>query len=128
MGSLAALGSAVYRLVDGATTTPVYYALAPQGTAHPFVMVQRQDAQDQHTFTGTGLTAEYVVKAVSRDQWPTAALGIYEGVHAGIEGGGTVTVSGQRLLRFERQTVVEYRDPDGYWHVGGIYRVEIWEA
>ena len=128
MGAISALGSAVYALVDGATSTPVYYATGPQGTAHPYVIGQRQDGRDERTFAGQGFNADYVIKAVSRDQWPTGALRIYEGVHGSIDGGGTAVVSGYKLLRFERQSTVEYRDPDGYWHVGGIYRAEIWEA
>lgn len=128
MGAISALGSAVYALVDGATTLPAYYATGPQGTAHPYVIVQRQAGRDEHTFNSQGFNADYAVKVVSRDQWPTGATRSYDSLHGGIEGGGTVAVSGYKLLRFERQTTIEYRDPDGYWHVGGIYRAEIWEA
>jgi hypothetical protein len=127
MGDFGALGSALYTLVDGATTLPVHYALAPQGQPQPYVIVQRQDGRDEHTFTSKGLTADYVVKVVAKDQWPTAAQRTYDAIHNQIEGGGTVAVSGYNLLRFERQTTIEYQDPGQFWHVGGLYRVEVWE-
>lgn len=127
MGDLGAVGSALYTLVDGATTLPAYYGLAPQGQPHPYVIVQRQTGRDEHTFTGRGVAAEYVVKVVTRDTWPTGAQRAYDGIHGQIEGGGTVAVSGFHLLRFERQSTIEYQDPGQFWHVGGLYRVEVWE-
>ena len=45
-----------------------------------------------------------------------------------INGGGTVTVTGYNLLRFERQTTIQYQEPAGFWHVGGLYSVQVWEA
>lgn len=127
MGDFSALGSAIYTLVDNAATVPVYNAWAPQGSAWPYVIVQRQDAQDEHTFSSQGVAADYLVKVVSKDYWPTAAERMYDAINASIDGhGGSVT--GYNLLRFERQSTIEYRDPDNYWHVGGLYRVEVWEV
>lgn len=125
--SFSALGSALYTLVDAATTTPVYYGLAPQGTPPPYIILQRQEGRDERTFTGRGVSADYVVKVVSRDSWPTPAQRQYDAIHAQIENGGTVAVSGYNLLRFERQATIEYQDPGQFWHVGGLYRVEVWE-
>lgn len=125
--SFTALGSALYQLVDSATTIPVYYALAPQGTVPPYVILQRQEGRDERTFTGTGVSADYVVKVVSREQWPTPAQKVYDAIHGQIEGGGTVAVSGYNLLRFQRQATIEYQDPGQFWHVGGLYRLEVWE-
>ncbi len=125
--SFSALGSALYMLVDAATTTPVYYGLAPQGQPQPYVIVQRQEGRDEHTFSSQGVSADYVVKVVSREASPTPAQRQYDAIHAQIEGGGTVTVSGYNLLRFERQATIEYQDPGQFWHVGGLYRVEVWE-
>jgi hypothetical protein len=114
-------------LVDGATALPVFYARAPQGTQPPYVIFQRQDGRDEHTFNSKGLNADYVVKVVSKDMWPTGAQRAYDAIHGMIEGGGTVVVSGFNLLRFERQATIEYQDPGQFWHVGGLYRVEVWE-
>lgn len=122
-----ALGSAVNQLVDGATSLSVHYALAPQGQPHPYVIFQRQEGRDEHTFTGKGVSADYVVKVVGREQWPTGLQREYDAIHGQIEGGGTVAVNGYNLLRFERQATIEYQDPGQFWHVGGLYRVEVWE-
>ncbi len=122
-----ALGSALYTLLDNASTAPVYNLVAPQGTVWPYVVFQRQDAQDEHTFDSAGVNADYVVKVVGKDQFPTALERMYDGIHAVIDGAG-MPVTGYNLLRMERQTTIEYRDTDMFWHVGGLYRVEIWEA
>lgn len=132
MNDFGALGSAIHTLVSGALAAgglglPAYYAVAPQGTQPPYVIWQRQDGRDEYTFTSGGLNADYVVKVVSKDTWPTGAQRTYDALHGRIQGGGTVTVSGGRLLRFERRATVEYRDPGQFWHVGGLYRVEVWE-
>lgn len=122
-----ALGSALYQLVDGATSLPVYYAMAPQNTPTPYVILQRQAGRDDHTFTSKGIATDYVVKVVGREQWPTGLQRQYDAIHGQVEGGGTVAVNGYNLLRFERQVTIEYQDPGQFWHVGGLYRVEVWE-
>jgi hypothetical protein len=53
--------------------------------------------------------------------------GMLAAVKDNIDGAG-MPVTGYNLLRMERQTTIEYRDTDMFWHVGGLYRVEIWEA
>lgn len=121
-----ALGSAMYRLVDSATTLPVYGERAPQGTVTPYVIFTLQDLQDQRTFTSHGITADYVVKVVSSDYWPGSALAQYDAIHAAIENGGSI--SGYTLTRMERQSSIMYREPAGFWHVGGLYQVEGWEV
>jgi hypothetical protein len=35
-----------------------------------------------------------------------------------------LSLTGMTALRLQRQTQIEYRDLDGYWHIGGIYRVD----
>ena len=128
MGDISAIGSAVYRLVDAATALSVYSDRAPQGTVAPYVIFQRQEGRDEYTFTGNGINADYVVKVVSNAYSPSAAQTAYEAIHTAINGGGTVTVTGYNLLRFERQTTIQYQEPAGFWHVGGLYSVQVWEA
>lgn len=124
MGDLVAMGSAIYTMLDNASTVPVHYALAPQGSACPYVVVQRQSGRDDYSFTGRMISADYVVRVVSDRNWPTQAATIYDTLHASIQDGlGTVT--GLKTLRFRRTSTIEYRDGDGYWHVGGLYRVDM---
>lgn len=127
MVDFGALGSALYSLIEGATSLPVFYAKARQGQQPPYVIYQRQDGRDEHTFNSQGVNADYVVKVVSRDTWPTGGQRAYDGIHAQIEGGGTIVVNGYTLLRMERRATIEYQDPGEFWHVGGLYRVEVWE-
>ncbi len=132
--SYLAIGSALYKLIDGATTLSVYNERAPQGSVTPYVVFQRQDARDAYTFGNkASINADYVVKVVSSDYGPTSAQAAYETVHTGINHGGTatVTVNGYTLTHLERQATIQYQEPaanGGFWHIGGIYRVEVWEA
>lgn len=122
-----ALGSAIYTLVDSATTLGVYNERAPQGSVPAYVVFQRQDANDTHTFTSSGVAADYVVKVVSNAYWPGSAQFTYDTIHRAIDG-NLGSVNGFTLQRFERQATIQYQEPSGFWHVGGIYRVEVTEA
>lgn len=123
-----AMGSAIYNKLGGTAATPaVYYALAPQSTQPPYVIVQRLSAADEYTFTGQGVSAEYVVKVVSNRQWPSEAWAAYGTVHNTLQD-ASLTIPGYTALRCERSSTVEYIDPERFWHVGGIYRVEAWQS
>ena len=121
-----ALGSALYAALGGTAAVPaVYYGLAPQGGTPPYVIIQRQAAVDEYTFTSQGISADYVIKVVSNRHWPGEAWQAYGTVHATIQA-AALTIAGYTPLRFERRSTVEYIDPGRFWHVGGIYRVEAW--
>jgi hypothetical protein len=125
MGDLSALGSAIYSTLDTATTLPVYQAIAPQGTTTPYVVFNRQDARDEYTFAGGhGIAADYLVKVVDNGTWPTPAQVAYDTLHNAIND-AVPTYTGMAALRFRRDALIEFRDRAGYWHVGGIYRVEV---
>lgn len=124
MADLTVLGSAIYSTLDSATTLAVYQAIAPQGTATPYVIFNRQDARDEYTFNSHGIAADYLVKVVDNGTWPTPAQRAYDAIHATIND-ATPTYSGMAALRFRRDALIEFRDNAGYWHVGGIYRVEV---
>lgn len=122
-----AIGSALYSALGGTAGT-VYYGLAPQGQQPPYLVFERSTATDEYVF-GTadyGVSAEYVVKAVSNRRWPDEAEVRYTAAHALIQN-KALTVTGYTALRCQRRVTLEYRDPDGYWHVGGVYRVEVWK-
>lgn len=121
----AVLGSAIYSALGGTAATPrAFYGVAPQGQPYPVTTINRQAAVDVYTFTSSEVSADYVVKVVSNRQWPGEAYAAYGTVHAALHG-ATLSVPGFTPLRCERQYTIEYQDSDRFWHVGGIYRVEI---
>ena len=128
MSDFAALGSAIYSRLGTALGGSVYYGLGPQNaTSYPCIIFQRQAAIDGYTF-GTAnngdVSADYTVKAVGQSLWPTSLYALYGSAHARLNNAlGTVT--GWSTLRCERRSTLEYRDQDGYWHVGGVYRIDI---
>ena len=122
------MGSAIYARLDGQLSGSVYHLIAPQGAAYPFTVYQLQSALDEYTFDSGVFSADYVVKAVSNRQWPTEAITLYGSAHTAMQA-QSLTMVGYQCVRCERSSVISpYRDPDGYWHVGGIYRVEAWET
>lgn len=121
-----AFGSALYSALGGGTASPaVYYAMAPQGSTPPYVIVQRQSALDERTFTGQGVSADYVVKVISNRQWPNEAWNAYGTVHATLDS-KQLNITGYTALRCERRSTIEYLDPERFWHVGGVYRIDAW--
>lgn len=125
MGDFSVVGSALNSLIDSATTLPVFYARAPQGTVPPYVIFNRQGARDEYTFDGTGVNASYLIKVVTLDTWPTGAQRTYDALHASIQDRGSVS-GGYQLLRMRRSSTIEFQDDKNAWHVGGLYDVEIW--
>jgi len=120
-----AIGSALYSALGGTAGT-AFYGLAPQGQAPPYVTLQRQSANDEYTFDGNGVSADYLVTAISNREWPGAeAYPRYATAHALLQG-TQLAVTGYQALRCQRTNTVEYRDQQGYWHVGGVYRIDIW--
>lgn len=125
MADYLALGSALYTALDTASTVNVYYALAPQGSATPYCIFQRQTGVHEYTFgTSETVSTDYVVKVVSNRTWAGEAQTIYDGIHTTFND-SVLTVTGYQALRCRRNATIEYRDPDGFWHVGGIYRVDV---
>ena len=124
---ITALGSAIYTLLDTSATVSIYNQRAPQGSTPPYGIFSRQSAVDEYTFTSAGVGADYAVKCVSNRVWPGEAAEIYQGLHA-IMQNGALSVTGFLLLRNERGSTFEFQDREGFWHVGGLYRVEVQES
>jgi hypothetical protein len=135
----ARLGTVVYAYTTNGTATATgtlgtYYALAPQNpmTSPPYIIVQLASSLDDYTF-GTadnkhGESTDYIIKVVSNREWPTAqAYGIYGQAHDALQD-APLTVAGNQLLRCRRTSRIEYMDSDRFWHVGGLYRLDIWET
>lgn len=142
MNDFAAIGSAIYgRLgtvqytypTQGTTTTTgtvgVYNTLATQGSATPYIIFQLQASLDEYTFgTVSGESADYLVKVISNRQTPSQqAYAIYNTAHANLQD-APLTIVGSYPLRVRRRSRIEFRDIDGYWHVGGIYRIDRWNT
>lgn len=127
MGDFVAIGSALHTACDNASTVPVYYGRVPQWSALPAIVINRQAAVDEYTFTSAGLSADYQVKVISDRTYPHAAAAAYDSLHGALQG-TVLTVTGYTALRCERQSTIEYQDSGGYWHVGGLYRIDVWEA
>jgi hypothetical protein len=123
-----AFGSAIYAALGGtAANPPVFQGLAPQSTTPPYTVFQRQTAVDNYTFTGSGISADYVVKVVSNRRAQHEAQAMYGSVHATVQN-AALSISGYQTLRCRRTETLEYRDGDGFWHVGGVYRIDAWKA
>lgn len=121
-----AMSSALYSVLNAAATVDVYYALAPQGSTPPYTIFQRSAAVDDYTFTSAGVSADYIVKVVSNRNWPGEAMEVYGHIHSAMDD-ATLTISGYSHLRCRRDSSLEFRDDEGFWHVGGIYSVDIHE-
>lgn len=123
------IGSAIYAALGGGTASPaVHYAIAPQGSTPPYTIIQRMSGVDDRTFTDQGIDTVYVVKCISDRIWPGEAWLAYGTVHANLENVQLSIGGGMNGLRCQRQSTIEYQDTDRFWHVGGLYKIDIWEA
>ncbi len=142
MNSFAAVGSAIYgRLgtvvytynVGGTATVTgtlgTYDSLSAQGAATPYVIFQLQTSVDEYAFGAEhGESLDVVLKSVTNRQWASQqGFTIYDTAHHALQD-APLMVSGADLLRCRRQSRLQYRDRDGYWHVGGVYRLDFWET
>lgn len=139
MNDFGAIGSALYSRLgtvtytyptQGTVTTTgsvgTYDTLSHQGSATPYVIFQHETALDTYTFgTVSGVSADYMVKAVSNRQTPLQAQAIYAKAHDTLQD-APLTIAGSYPLRVRRTSTFQFRDSDSFWHVGGIYRVDYW--
>lgn len=124
----AAIGSAIYSTLNGTVGgLTVYRNLAVQGAALPYVLFQRQSNVDEYTWSHHHAAPDYVVKVVSNRRSDTEAVLAYGTVHNTLQD-AALTVTGYNALRCERRSTIEYQDGDGFWHVGGVYRIEVVET
>lgn len=126
LNDFVAFGSAIYTRLHAMATVDVYNTLAPEGTTAPYCIYQRQDATDEHKFgNDKGITADYAVKIVSNKKYIAEAQAVYGHIHTATED-APLSATGLTFLRCRRRSTISYRDPDGFWHVGGIYRIDAW--
>ena len=132
---VARLGTVQYTYPASGTATTtgsvnIYNLQAPQvGQSQvppPYLIYQHQASRDDYTFDNRGESLDYVVKAVSDRQTPAQAYAIYAGADAALQD-APLSVSGYTVLRVRRQSRFEYKDTDGYFHVGGLFRIDYWD-
>ncbi len=121
-----ALGSALFAACGSATSLSVYQGLAPQGGSVPYAVFNMQTNQDQYTFNTRGLSATYQVKVVSNQYWASSAQTAYDAMHQKLQD-AALNVTGYYVQRMRRESMIMYQDPDNFWHVGGIYRIDLQE-
>ena len=120
------LGSAMGTAMGTAMgSVAVYQDLAPQGSQPPYVVYSFQSGPDVYTWDGEEAQTEYQIKAVSNREYSTEATRVYARVHEVFQDAPLVTPSGVSLLRCRRTASVKYQDPKRFWHVGGIYRIDV---
>lgn len=130
----ARLGTVQYTYVTNGTVTTtgtlgLWETLGPQDSNVPFVVFQYQAGPEDYAF-GDGwhaISADYAVKAVSNRTYPIQTRQIYGVTHAHLQD-APISVSGYATMRVRRNSMFEYRDPQGYWHSGGVYRIDIVET
>jgi len=123
----AALGSAINSALSGGTVS-VYDTLAVQGGTPPYAIFQAQNPGEmEYTFSSSGLRADYVLKVISNRTWPGEAQQVYNHIHNLMQN-AALSVSGYRVLRCRVSSGIKYRDEDGFWHVGGVYRIDLQQS
>lgn len=126
------LGTVVYTYPTGSGTAmysgsvPVVNTLALQQTLPPYIVFQLQTGIPEYAFAGDeGESFDYLVKAVSLRNFPSQESNpIFEKASITLQD-APLSVAGYSVLRVRRGSRVRYRDQQGYWHVGAIFRIDI---
>lgn len=120
------LGSALYSHLGSVLgTIPVYQDIAPQGSQPPYAIFGFIAASETYTWDSEEVQAQYQVKMVSNREGPGEATRLYKSVHSATQDAPLAVGGSVSLLRCRRSGLVRYQDPKRFWHVGGIYRVDI---
>lgn len=121
------IGSALAGYLGTAGTVSVYQDLAPQETAPPYLIYSLQSGPELYTWDGSEMQTEYQVKVVSNRENSGEATRLYREVHTALQDAPLTVGDGVTLLRCRRSALVKYQDPKRFWHVGGLYRIDILE-
>jgi len=123
MSVIPATGSALHSLLATNGTVSVYQAVIPDDASLPCIVWDRGADEDRYGFSHDENAAEYQIKVVDDAEWPGRAQQIYGNHLHGIVQGASLSVSGFTTVEVRRSSTLDYRDPDGFWHVGGLYRI-----
>jgi len=119
------IGSAIAGYLGTAGTVPVYQDLATQGAEPPYVIYSFQSGPDVYVWAGEEVQTEYQVKVVSNRENSAEATRLYKTTHEALQDAPLALPGGVSLLRCRRSALVKYQDSKRFWHVGGIYRVDV---
>ena len=123
--SFEAMGSAIYGRLAPSLGSAVYDTIAPGTVATEYVVFQRLTEIDDYSFGNNRMESlEYLIKAVSDDDWPHTAYARYGVAHDAIQD-APLTVGGYGLMRFRRTSTINYMDNERFHHVGGVYRCDL---
>ena len=118
-----ALGSAIYNRLASPLGSAIYDSLAPQGATPPYTIWQILTTNDEYSFASNpSEELEVQVRSVSNRKWPGEARRQYGTVHNYMQD-APLSVSGFSVLRCRRSDKFQYQEPDGFFNVGGVYRV-----
>lgn len=126
------LGTVVYTYLAGAGTAlvtgtlPTFNTMATQGLLPPYVTFQLQSSIDGYAWGNHEEESnDFVVKVVSlRSFLAQEAYPVYGTIHAALQD-APLSVTGFRVMKVRRTSRIQYRDNSSYWHVGGIYRLDL---
>lgn len=127
------LGAAIYSYRTGSGTAlysgtlPVFNTLAIQETPAPYIVFQRLTGNDAYSFgNDKERSFDVMVKVLSLRSYPTQeSEPIYAQAHEHIQD-AVFAMTGWKVQRVRRYSSIEsYRDDAGYWHTGGVYRLDI---
>lgn len=123
----ALIGSALHSHLGSVlgTALSAYQDLAPQGARPPYAIYNFMSAGEQYTWDSEEVQAQYQIKVVSEQAGAGQATRLYSTLHAAVQD-APLTIGGSvSLLRCRRSSLVRYIDSKNYWHVGGIYRIDL---
>ena len=128
MNHILALGSALYSRLNTEGTVDVFYNLAPQGKEPPYCIIQPQSlGVDEYVFGSTDsntVSSLYTIKVVDSALWPFNGWSIYQHLDTAIQG-FELSITGYDSLRCNRESAIEYRDAQKFWHCGSLFRIDI---
>jgi hypothetical protein len=104
----------------------IYYQLAPETAAPPFVIFSQQSGTPVYAFSERAYDNDlWLVKAVDRG----GSADVADDIHARLDDlltDGALSISGRDQLYLRRESDVEYSETvggDRYIHVGSLFRV-----
>lgn len=108
-----------------ATSTAIYWSVAPAGAAFPFIVMNKQAGTPIWQFADRADNELYQVKAIDKNTTAGRAEDIAARVDV-VLNRAKLTIGGKHHLSLIRESDVDYSETDEgslYFHVGGMYRL-----